>query len=441
MDSPLTNRSPQPQPAISGQRPVLLLSPYDAYSHQQWRQTLISMFPEFDWTVLTLPPRYFAWRVRGNSLSWAFEQREILDRHYDLLICTSLTDLSGLRGLLPTLATVPTLVYFHENQFAYPANVMDTAPDDKPNISGNAPATTRTNQIAPQSIEAAMLNIYTALCADQVLFNSEWNLQSFLSGCAHLLRKLPDHVPPQITELIAQKSAVQAVPLPDALFELAADNKTSLPANLSAFNQGSLNPAPLTQGSRTPGKNTAPLNIVWNHRHEYDKGPALLLAIVKRLVQTELSFRLHLLGQRFRKRPSEFNEIDRTLTGYYQDREITPGINQWLEDRTDYLTQLASADIVLSTALHDFQGLAVQEACILGCLPLVPDALAYPEFIPQIYRFDASGNVSQQADSAVTQLLTITNAQRHQTLPAIDLHALQASHCRDEWLTHLNKLL
>lgn len=413
---------------------VLLLSPYDAYSHQQWRETLVSMFPEFDWTVLTLPPRYFAWRVRGNSLSWAYEQRQNLERQYDLLICTSLTDLSGLRGLLPPLATIPTLVYFHENQFAYPTNGTDATADDKPSQKKTQPSHISGGDLTPASVEAAMLSLYTALCADQILFNSEWNLRSFLSGSEQLLRKLPDHVPSQVTELIAQKAAVLSVPLPDSLYAMTeVEHASSLTTPLTLADKG------------TPA---APLNIVWNHRHEYDKGPDLLLAIVQRLIRSDLSCRFHLLGQRFRQRPEAFNEIDRLLTAYYEDRGITPGVNRWLKDRNAYLAQLRSADVVLSTALHDFQGLAVQEACVLGCVPLVPDALAYPEFIPSVYRFEAKGSLEQQAESAFNHLLLITSAfatsrptASDPAFATIDLRQLKASQCRDNWLTYLNKLL
>jgi len=93
---------------------ILLLSAYDAHSHRRWRQGLVAAFPEWRWTVLTLPPRFFSWRVRGNSLSWAFSERETLEQSYDVLVATSMTDLSALKGL------VPALVYCHENQFAYP---------------------------------------------------------------------------------------------------------------------------------------------------------------------------------------------------------------------------------------------------------------------------------------------------------------------------------
>jgi hypothetical protein len=32
-----------------------------------------------------------------------------------------MVDLATLRGLIPDLAQIPSVLYFHENQFAYPA--------------------------------------------------------------------------------------------------------------------------------------------------------------------------------------------------------------------------------------------------------------------------------------------------------------------------------
>jgi hypothetical protein len=42
---------------------------------------------------------------------------------------------------------------------------------------------------------------------------------------------------------------------------------------------------------------------------------------------------------------------------------------------------------VLSTADQEFQGLAIQEAMASGCIPVVPDALSYPEYIPVECRY------------------------------------------------------
>ena len=41
--------------------------------------------------------------------------------------------------------------------------------------------------------------------------------------------------------------------------------------------------------------------------------------------------------------------------------------------RQNYYRLLERADVVLSTALHEFQGVAVMEAVARGCQPLVPE--------------------------------------------------------------------
>ncbi|MDP5208731.1 DUF3524 domain-containing protein [Microbulbifer sp. 2205BS26-8] len=66
---------------------------------------------------------YFSWRIRGNSLTWARGgAARTLRQDWDLIIATSMADLSALRGLVPEIAGVPVVVYFHENQFAYLAS-------------------------------------------------------------------------------------------------------------------------------------------------------------------------------------------------------------------------------------------------------------------------------------------------------------------------------
>ena len=56
-------------------------------------------------------------------------------------------------------------------------------------------------------------------------------------------------------------------------------------------------------------------------------------------------------------------------------------------DTEAYHRVLAGAAIVVSTAIHEFQGLAVMEAAGAGCRPLVPDALCYREQYPADYRY------------------------------------------------------
>jgi hypothetical protein len=146
---------------------VLLLSAYAANSHMHWQHMLAAMFPRWQWESLTLPPRHFSWRVRGNPLYWSVAQRDRLEQDYDLLVATSMVDLATLRGLVPALARLPSLLYFHENQFDYPRSNSQSS-----------------------LLEAQMVSLYSALAADCLAFNSAYNRDTFLVGLDALLRKL-----------------------------------------------------------------------------------------------------------------------------------------------------------------------------------------------------------------------------------------------------------
>lgn len=330
---------------------VLLLSAYDAQSHKSWREQLLPAFAEYDWTVLTLPPRYFSWRIRGNSLSWAFEQQEVLEQGYDLVLATSMVDLSALRGFIPSLAQIPTLVYFHENQFAYPANDRQYS-----------------------TIEPQILNLYTALAADRLVFNSAYNRDSFLAGVRQLLLKLPDKVPGKLVEKLIQISEVVPVPIGAEFFNAGTDFRL-------AENQ------------------QQPLRIVWNHRHEHDKGPDRLLAVVRELEARAVDYSLVILGQQFRHELAEFS----ILQAEFPHRLAHFG---FVDTREEYRQWLATGDIVLSTSTQEFQGLSVLEAVCVGCIPVLPDRLAYPELLGREYLYASiPDDIAAEAVCAVDAII------------------------------------
>ena len=341
---------------------ILLLSAYDAPSHRYWREGLAAHLGEFRFTQVCLPARHFSWRIRGNPLSWINTPE--LHGDYDALIATSMVDLACLRGLLPQLSKIPSLYYFHENQFAYPITVN-----------------------SHKSVEPQMVTLYGALAADKLAFNSDYNRQTFLDGVRQLLNALPDCVPANVTEKLAAKSCVLPVPISDC-----APPQTLVTRNVNTNN---------------------PFTIIWNHRWEYDKGPAKLLAIIENL-PAQLPLRWHIVGQQFRSIPPEFAAIQQVLT-----QRGWQGHWGFVAERASYNELLATSDCVLSTALHDFQGLAILEAVAAGCVPVVPNRLAYPEWFAADYCYASHADAETEARAAAQMIMQLCAGAQSLNVPNV----------------------
>lgn len=329
---------------------ILVLSPYDAASHRYWRERLVEMPGEHTFSVTHLPARHFSWRFRGNSLTLAHDAT--LDETADLIIATSMTDLSALRGMRTALAAKPAIVYFHENQFAYPDNTP-----------------------GHHQLERQVTSIYTAIAGQAIVFNSEHNRRTFLNGASELLARMPDGVPAGIIERLHTRSHIIPVPLDAHCFP--EDNAVAC---------------------QKPDRFT----IVWNHRWEHDKGLLELQQLINRLVASPLDFEMHLVGQQFR----QVHPVMRENISLLQ-KAGRLGHAGYLPHRADYLALLRQSHCVLSTAKHEFQGIAVQEAMAAGCVPVVPDALAYPEYVPGEWRY-----------RTIIEALSLIDKARHAAAPA-----------------------
>jgi glycosyltransferase involved in cell wall biosynthesis len=113
---------------------------------------------------------------------------------------------------------------------------------------------------------------------------------------------------------------------------------------------------------------------VWPHRWEHDKGPDELLALAETHTET-LNLRWTILGQQFRETPQALERFRQR----FADRIDHVG---YAESRDDYWQRVAACDWVLSTADHEFFGIAVVEALLAGCLPWLPERLSYTELLP-----------------------------------------------------------
>lgn len=103
-----------------------------------------------------------------------------------------------------------------------------------------------------------------------------------------------------------------------------------------------------------------------------------MLLALERVLPQGLPLTVHVVGQQFRQSPREFDAIHALLAKYR-------ALGHWgyVSSQSAYRRLLKSCHLVLSTALHDFQGLAVLEAVAAGCRPIVPERQAYPEWFGQ----------------------------------------------------------
>ncbi|MHB9150256.1 MAG: tRNA-queuosine alpha-mannosyltransferase domain-containing protein [Thermoleophilia bacterium] len=317
---------------------VWALEPYFGGSHERFLRGLASR-SRHDYVLQTLPGRTWKWRMHGAALTLAADSHRRVARATPphVLFVSDMLDLATYKALAePAVATTPTILYMHENQLTYPL-----------------PAGME------RDLGYGFKNITSALVADRVYFNSAYHEREFLEAVEALLDELPDAVPHWAADEIAAKSDV--LPLGCDLAWLDGHRPLERVRERGSGRWGDTSHGPL---------------LLWNQRWEYDKAPGELFGALYTLQERGVRFRLALAGANHGLPTAEFVEARRRL-----DREIV----QWgrVEEATDYASLLWEADVVVSTALHEFFGVAVVEALYCGCRPVLPDRLSYPEIVPR----------------------------------------------------------
>ncbi len=240
---------------------------------------------------------------------------------FDAMVISGMIDLSHLKILRPDLP--PSLLYIHENQFAYPMKAGET-----------------------RDFRYGITDLMNILSSETVVFNSRFNRDVFLDECRKLFQRLPDALPRWTLNEVVKKSHI---------IYPGIESKAAMDYRKSDFPD-------------------IPL-IIWNHRHEHDKDPETSFAVLENLHQRGVLFRLALLGERYSKAPSAFDRARLKLADCI--------VVDAFPARSEYLNWLNRGDIVISSALQENFGLSVIEAANAGCWPLLPRRLAYPEVMPQ----------------------------------------------------------
>ena len=262
--------------------------------------------------------------MQGGAVELAAQTNAVrLDPPPDLVLATDMTNLPAwlalTRGTLP--ARTRTVLYMHENQLTYPWR-----PGDKPDLT------------------YAMINWLSQLAADLVVFNSAYHRRSWFGELPNLLKHFPDYNHLELIEQVESRTRV-------------------LPVGID-FQE-------VNRGQEVQG---TPL-IVWNQRWEYDKRPDRFFNLLFKLEETGHDYKLAVAGENFRKVPDEFEEAANRLAHRLEHWGYLPS-------RQAYLALLKKADLVVSTAEHEFFGISILEAVQAGAFPLLPNRLSYPELIP-----------------------------------------------------------
>ncbi len=80
----------------------------------------------------------------------------------------------------------------------------------------------------------------------------------------------------------------------------------------------------------------------------------------------------------------------------FEDKDIQFFKTQeWKFSRQKYYDLLSKSRVAVSTASHENFGIAMLEATMLGCTPIVPNRLAYKELYPECLRYDTYSELKE----------------------------------------------
>ena len=306
--------------------PIWLVSPYHTGSHRAWADGYVR-HSRHPLRLLTMAGRFWKWRMQGGPLELAELARQALaDGVPRAILATDMVNLPAWLGL--SGANLPAACR-SRSTCTRTSSPIRWRPGEKPDLT------------------YAMLNWLSQVAADRVIFNSAYHLEAWFDELPRLLRHFPDYN------------------------HLEPDRHRAGPVRLSCRWALMWPRQPPCVRSRPVPRRCCSGTSAGN----MTSGPDRFFHLLYRLQEDGVDFQVAVAGENFRNVPEEF-EVARTRLA---DRIVHWG---FVDDVAAYRQLLARADLVISTAMHEFFGISVLEAIAAGAFPLLPAALSYPELIP-----------------------------------------------------------
>lgn len=364
---------------------ILVLEPWYGGSHRNFVDGLIR-HSEHTFHSVTMAARFWKWRMHGAAVTMAKKSIQALDDGFmpDLIFASNMVNLPAFLALTRRqFAGVPVVLYFHENQLTYPL---------------------------PEGVERdhtyGYINYLSCLAADHIVFNSRFHYEEFMEALPKLLRTFPDFTHMNTVQSVREKCSVIHLGM-----ELQEHDRYASEYPSHDWGPGMKQPI-----------------VLWNQRWEYDKNPEAFFRVMNRLDDAGCGFRLILAGEHFEEKPYEFERAFER----YAERIIHYG---YAEDFEEYSRLLHRADLIVSTAIHEFFGIAVMEAIYCGCHPLLPNRLSYPELIPEsLHRPLLHAPVLYESEEDLFHILFDILKGKERPLPFSTLRAIPAAL---DWRSHI----
>nr|XP_004651874.1 glycosyltransferase-like domain-containing protein 1 isoform X3 [Jaculus jaculus] len=325
---------------------ILLIEAFYGGSHRQLAQLLQEELE--DCVLYTLPAKKWHWRARTAALY--FSQNVPISEHYRILFASSVLNLTELVALRPDLGKLKKILYFHENQLVYPVK-----------------------KCQERDFQYGYNQILSCLVADVVVFNSVYNMESFLTSIGKFMKQIPDHRPTDLQSVIRPKCQVAYFPIrfPDVARFMPVHKIAHLKKMLSLNGNGS---TVLSKDLPSQPEQRDSENLLENFKSESDVPSAVDIA------QENLD------NSSMQKPVLKKSNLDNASSHHGENNDNVTH---------DPLNLLGGVDDQ-QRPLHIVWPHRWLEAVYCGCYPLCPKDLVYPEIFPAEYLYSTPEQLSKR---------------------------------------------